>query len=240
MAADIFTKHFINEIKWVSACNLIGVVSPKKWQDVSRAHNKTCAIRSTKPKTIKACPAVVCSSRQFISKHSIVRARPPTIAMANAVVPPALPPKPPGPGGGQPPSVAAALVSIPAVGAVREKEIRDQNESGVSIARRDVDNKSVTPDCVKNATLFAREFLMRNRSYEDLDDEAGAKSSIPEMTWQQSLYEIGYAVNKSGFLPLFGWPTGVFDTIVAFGAMCEKECNDVDEARHESDVDIPS
>ena len=29
MAADIFTKHFINEIKWVSACNLIGVVSPK-------------------------------------------------------------------------------------------------------------------------------------------------------------------------------------------------------------------
>ena len=37
MAADIFTKYLIDEIKWVNACNLIGVVSPKKWQHISRA-----------------------------------------------------------------------------------------------------------------------------------------------------------------------------------------------------------
>ena len=35
MAADIFAKHFINEERWVAACKLIGIVSPKKWKVIS-------------------------------------------------------------------------------------------------------------------------------------------------------------------------------------------------------------
>ena len=35
MAADIFTKHFINEEKWVAACKLIGIASPKKWKAIT-------------------------------------------------------------------------------------------------------------------------------------------------------------------------------------------------------------
>jgi len=37
MAADIFTKHFINEENWAVVCKLIGIVSPKKWKVVSEA-----------------------------------------------------------------------------------------------------------------------------------------------------------------------------------------------------------
>ena len=85
MAADIFTKHFVNEEKWVAACKLIGIVSPKKWRIVSE-QKQSKAIKD-KAKTVKqptACPAPI-SSRRRADFSKIIPA-PFIVAMANLVV----------------------------------------------------------------------------------------------------------------------------------------------------------
>ena len=63
MSADIFTKHFINEEKWINACSLVSIVDPKAWMRFSKIGNNGIGNGGSKPKTIinktvvHACPA---------------------------------------------------------------------------------------------------------------------------------------------------------------------------------------
>ena len=57
MAADIFTKHSINEIQCVSACNLIGVVPPTKWKDIYRGTDTSLIIVTLPDSESKSMPS---------------------------------------------------------------------------------------------------------------------------------------------------------------------------------------
>ena len=64
---------FINEIKWVNACNLVGVVPPKKWQDGSRPNKKAVHQNNNKQfSSVSACPAVVRTRRFAVDLSSVV------------------------------------------------------------------------------------------------------------------------------------------------------------------------
>ena len=43
VAADIFRKHCINEIKWICACRLIGVLPPRQWKGLADTKHKSLA-----------------------------------------------------------------------------------------------------------------------------------------------------------------------------------------------------
>ena len=70
MSADIFTKHFINEEKWMNAFSLIGVVDSKTWMRFSKIGNAGRGNGGIKPKaiinkTVHACPA------RFVSRGGL-------------------------------------------------------------------------------------------------------------------------------------------------------------------------